>query len=164
MPDEHAFGAELVTPEAPLFAGEATAVVSRTSEGDLTILNGHTPLVGDVVPCIVRIDRPDGSTDSFIVHGGFLQVETAPGAAQGLVEGATASERSTRATLLAGVAEAVGTIDVERARAALETATAGLASLSSSDDPEVALEREQLEGRLARAVLRLEAAGAVATQ
>src|ERR1039458_2545479 len=150
MADEHAFGAELVTPEAPLFAGEATAVITRTSEGDLTILHrhtplvgdvvagtwggdlpilgGHTPLVGDVVAGIVRIERPDGATEAFVVHGGFLQVETAVGAATGLVEGVSEIGRSTRATLLAGVAEAVSAIDVAPrppARGAAPPAPAG---------------------------------------
>jgi F-type H+-transporting ATPase subunit epsilon len=164
MADEHAFGAELVTPEAPLFAGEATAVITRTSEGDLTILDGHTPLVGDVVAGIVRIERPDGSTEAFVVHGGFLQVETAVGAATGLVEGVSDSERSTRATLLAGVAEAVSAIDVARAQAARDAATAALAGLASRDDEEGRMEREQAERALTRAILRLEAQGAPVAQ
>ena len=32
----------------------------RTSEGDLTVLDGHTPLVGDVVPGMVRVEPEDG--------------------------------------------------------------------------------------------------------
>ena len=38
MAGEAVLGAELVTPEVALFAGEATAVITATSEGDLTIL------------------------------------------------------------------------------------------------------------------------------
>jgi F-type H+-transporting ATPase subunit epsilon len=157
-----AFGAQLVTPEAALFAGEATAVICRTSVGDLTVLDGHTPLVGDVVPGIVRIERPDDSTDSYCVHGGFLQIATEPGAAHGLAEGVTETTRSTRVTLLAGVAEPVGAIDAARAAVARDAATAQLSALAASDDDEAVLERALAERALARAELRLSAVGATA--
>ena len=157
MSDSSTFGTELVTPESALFAGPATAVMLKTSEGDLTVLAGHTPLVGDVVPFIVRIEQPDATTAAFCVHGGFVQVATEPGAAAGLVEDASPEERSTRVTVLAGVAEPVGEIDAARAQAAKEAASALLASLSSRDDEEGAFEREMAERALARAELRLEA-------
>jgi F-type H+-transporting ATPase subunit epsilon len=164
MADEHTFGAELVTPEASLFAGEAVAVITKTSEGDLTVLAGHTPLVGDVIPSVVRVERPDGTADAFCVHGGYLQVATGPGAAVGLVEGVTDDDRTTRVTVLAGVAERVSEIDLARAQAAREAATTTLAGLASRDDDEARLEREQVTQALARAELRLEAVGATAAQ
>jgi F-type H+-transporting ATPase subunit epsilon len=159
------FGAQLVTPEAALFAGEATAVICRTSIGYLTVLDGHTPLVGDVMPGIVRIvriERPDDSTEAYCVHGGFLQVATEQGAAVGLLEGVTEATRSTRVTLLAGIAEPVDAIDPARASAARDAASAQLSALASRDDDEAVLEREQAERALARAELRLSAAGAAA--
>jgi F-type H+-transporting ATPase subunit epsilon len=156
--DSSTFGAELVTPEAVLFSGPATAVVLRTSEGDLTVLGGHTPLVGDVVSFVVRIERPDEATGAFCVHGGFVQVATAQGAAVGLVEDAAPTERSTRVTLLAGIAEPVGAVDVARAEAARDRAVGELGALASRDDDEAAIERAAAEGSLARAELRLGAA------
>ena len=63
------------------------AVVLATSEGALTVLDGHTPLVGDVVPGEVKVDQPEGPQLRLAVHGGFLQVDTSPGAAEGLAEG-----------------------------------------------------------------------------
>jgi F-type H+-transporting ATPase subunit epsilon len=157
-----AFAAQLVTPEAALFAGEATAVITRTSVGDLTILDGHTALVGDVVPGIVRIERPGDTTDAYCVHGGFLQVQTEQGAALGLVEGATETTRSTRVTVLAGIAEPVTAIDAARAQAAKDAASARLSALASRDDDAALLEREHAEQALARAELRLAAVGAPA--
>lgn len=156
MSDEATFGAELVTPESTLFAGPATAVMLSTSVGDLTVLAGHTALVGDVVPFVVRIVRPDEATEAFCVHGGFAQVATAPGAAVGLVEGVAESERSTRVTLLAGVAEPVGAIDGARAQVARDTAAQRLVAVASRDDEGAAAERELAERALARAELRLE--------
>jgi F-type H+-transporting ATPase subunit epsilon len=151
------FGAQLVTPEAALFTGEATAVISRTSVGDLTILDGHTPLVGDVVPGIVRIELPDDTTTAYCVHGGYLEVATGLGAAVGLVDGSTETTRSTRATLLAGIAESVDSIDPVRAAAARDAANAQLSALAARDDEEAAIERSQAERALGRAELRLSA-------
>jgi F-type H+-transporting ATPase subunit epsilon len=161
--DAGTLGAELVTPEAVLFAGGADGVILRTSEGDLTVLAGHTPLVGDLVPGILRLQLPDGLELSFLVHGGFVQVATAPGAAEGLLE-APATERTTRVTLLAGVAEAVGDVDVSRARGAREAAAQRLSGLGTADDEGTLAERVELEAAIARAELRLEAAGASTPQ
>jgi F-type H+-transporting ATPase subunit epsilon len=159
MADEHQFGTELVTPESALFAGAATAVIMRTSNGDLTVLDGHTDLVGDVVAGVVRVEV-DGEVSSFCVHGGFLQVRTAPGAAAGLVGDLDATSRSTRVTVLAGVAEAVSGIDVARAQAARDAAVAQLQALpTDGSDPDVEARRRNVEGALARAELRLESAG-----
>jgi F-type H+-transporting ATPase subunit epsilon len=154
--DESTFGASLVTPESALYAGPATAVMLRTSEGDLTVLAGHTPLVGDLVPSVLRIERPDGVTEGFCVHGGFVQVATEPGAAVGLVEETSDTERTTRVTLLVGVAERVTDLDVARAQAARERVIAAMAALSTRDDDEAQQERGALERALARAELRLE--------
>ena len=78
------FGVEIVTPEQSLFAGGATSIVLATSEGDLTVLDGHTPLVGDVVHCEVKVEQAEGTLVLLAVHGGFLQVDTSPGAAEGM--------------------------------------------------------------------------------
>jgi len=154
--DEHALAAVIVTPEGPRFEGAASGVVLRTSDGDLTVLAGHTPLVGDVVPSVVRVLGEDGSTEGFVVHGGFVEVVTAPGAAAGVLE-APAADRTTRVTVLAGVAEALGELDVARATEAKARAEAVLAASEAGDEPEVVLVREEAAGALARATLRLEA-------
>ena len=55
------------------------------------------------------------------MHGGFLQVDTSPGAAEGLAEGdGPLPGLSTRVTVLAGIAELAEEIDVPRAEAARE--------------------------------------------
>jgi F-type H+-transporting ATPase subunit epsilon len=123
------FGLEVVTPEQSLVAGGAKAVVLATSEGDLTVLDGHTPLVGDVVPGLVKVDLADGTELRLAVHGGFLQVDTSPGAAEGLAEGdGPLPGLSTRVTVLAGIAELSGEIDVPRAERAREPEAGRLTS------------------------------------
>ncbi|HEY5384598.1 MAG TPA: ATP synthase delta/epsilon chain alpha-helix domain-containing protein [Acidimicrobiales bacterium] len=154
------FGVEIVTPEQSLFAGGATSVVLATSEGDLTVLDGHTPLVGDVVHCEVKVEQAEG-TVRLAVHGGFLQVDTSPGAAEGLADGdGPLPGLSTRVTVLAGVAELASEIDVPRAEEARERATQRVSELGSGrgqapEDGEEDLELADAEGALERAELRL---------
>jgi F-type H+-transporting ATPase subunit epsilon len=169
VPDD-VFGVEVVTPEQSLVAGGATAIVLATSEGDLTVLDGHTPLVGDVVPGLIKVDLADGTQLRLAVHGGFLQVDTSPGAAEGLAEGdGPLPGLSTRVTVLAGIAELAEEIDVPRAERAREVAAQRVAELSSgrggstadqsggAEVPDLAL--REAEEALGRAELRLSVAG-----
>ncbi|HEX4434622.1 MAG TPA: ATP synthase delta/epsilon chain alpha-helix domain-containing protein [Acidimicrobiales bacterium] len=155
------FGVEIVTPEQSLYAGGATSIVLATSEGNLTVLDGHTPLVGDVVHCEVKVEQPEGTLLRLAVHGGFLQVDTSPGAAEGLAEGdGPLAGLSTRVTVLAGVAELATEIDVPRAEQARERAAQRVSDLGSSRGPvseDVAedLELAEAEEALVRADLRL---------
>ena len=160
------FAVEVVTPEQPLFAGGATAVVLATSDGALTVLDGHTPLVGDVVPGEIRVEQPDGAVVRLAVHGGFLQVDTSPGAAAGLTEGdGPLAGLSTRVTVLAGVAELAPEIDVERATIARDAAQQRVGELGgrsgsaptavSGEDGVVDVELAEAVRALARAELRL---------
>jgi F-type H+-transporting ATPase subunit epsilon len=157
---------EVVTPEQNLLAGAATAVVLRTSEGSLTVLAGHAPFVGDVLAGEVKVEQPDGVVVRLAVHGGFVQVETAAGAAAG-VEGVgdgPISGLQTRVTVLAGVAELVDAIDVPRAEASRTAALARLDQLKAASGREDSgsaadVEISQLERAIARADVRLRLAG-----
>jgi len=134
---------EIVTPEAALWSGEATALIARSSEGDFTILPQHTPTVGDIVPGVVRVETSEGEV-AFAVHGGYFQV------------GPDEIEGVTRATVLAGVAERANQIDVARAQVAKEAAQAELAAATRGENDPGA---DQLaQAALDRAELRLQAA------
>ena len=96
---------ELVSIEAPVWSGEATAVFARTVAGELGVLPGHIPLLGALQPGYhVRIDQENGEPLRVAVHGGFLSVHT---------DGVS---------VLAEQAELAGDIDVARAREALNRA------------------------------------------
>jgi F-type H+-transporting ATPase subunit epsilon len=161
------FGVEVVTPEQSLVAGGANEVVLQTSDGEMTVLDGHTSLVGDVVPCQLRVAQADGTSQRLAVHGGFVQVDTSPGAAEGLAEGdGPLPGLSTRVTVLAGVAELAEEIDVSRAQAAKEAAEQRIGELggsrsgaSDSGEGTPDLELVEAEKALARAELRLSVAG-----
>ncbi len=94
----------LVSVEREIWSGEAREVNTRTTEGELGILPGHTPLLGQLTAgATVRISR-DGGDIVAAVHGGFLSVTD---------EGVT---------VLAEIAELSDDIDTARARTALERA------------------------------------------
>jgi F-type H+-transporting ATPase subunit epsilon len=66
---------ELVAVEEKVWSGEADMLVARTTEGELGVLPGHTPLLGQLAdPGQVRIKRPGGEELAFDVAGGFLSV------------------------------------------------------------------------------------------
>lgn len=115
---------ELVSVERPLWSGEATAVYARTTEGEIGIMAGHSPLLATLVPgWIVRIER-DGETELRVaVHNGSLSV------------------RPDGVSILAEIAETADEIDVARAR---ET----LSSLDSLTDNESVAARDRAKARL----------------
>jgi F-type H+-transporting ATPase subunit epsilon len=121
---------ELVSVERLLWSGEARMVIARTTEGELGVLPGHAPLLGELAAGgIVRIQQADGGEELvFAVHGGFLSV-TEDGV-----------------SILAELAERADEIDVGRAQQALERARAG------EDDAEAG-------AAASRALSRLRASG-----
>ena len=121
---------ELVAVERKIWSGEARMVIARTTEGELGILPGHAPLLGQLAEGgVVTIRGAEGEDLVVAAHGGFVSV----------------TERGV--SILAETAEISTEIDVERAREALSRAEA-----ERDDDPEAA-------GAARRAQSRLRAAG-----
>ena len=112
---------DLVSVEREIWSGRAREVVARTTEGDIGVLPGHAPLLGQLADGgTVRVLLAGGGELVAAVHGGFLSVTD-----QGV-------------TVLAEIAELAEDIDTGRAMAALERARSG--------DDTAALRRA--EGRL----------------
>jgi F-type H+-transporting ATPase subunit epsilon len=66
---------ELVSVEEKVWSGEAEMLVARTTEGELGVLHGHAPLLGQLAePSQVRIKRSNGEEIAYDVGGGFLSV------------------------------------------------------------------------------------------
>jgi F-type H+-transporting ATPase subunit epsilon len=121
---------ELVSVERLLWSGDATMVIARTTEGELGVLAGHAPLLGELAAGgSVRIQQEGGEELSFAVHGGFLSV-TEDGV-----------------SILAEMAERSDEIDVALAEQALERARS-----AGEDDDEAA-------AAASRALSRLRATG-----
>jgi F-type H+-transporting ATPase subunit epsilon len=69
-----ALNVALVSPTEQVWSGEASFVSARTTEGELGVLPGHTPIFGVLVDGLVSIKGTDGTTKEFNVKGGFLSV------------------------------------------------------------------------------------------
>ncbi|SDY66746.1 F-type H+-transporting ATPase subunit epsilon [Micromonospora pattaloongensis] len=66
---------ELVAVEKKVWTGEAEMVVARTTEGEIGVLPGHAPLLGQLAePGQVRIKLSGGEQVAYDVAGGFLSV------------------------------------------------------------------------------------------
>ncbi|WP_324274051.1 F0F1 ATP synthase subunit epsilon [Blastococcus brunescens] len=116
---------ELVAVERKIWSGEATMVIARTTEGELGVLPGHAPLLGELAGGGVVTIRTESGEDVVVAaHGGFLSV----------------TERGV--SILAETAEIAGEIDVERAREALRRAEA------DADDPDAFDAARRAQSRL----------------
>lgn len=69
-----AFQFELVSPEKLLLSAQVTEVVVPGSEGYLTALAGHSPLMTTIIPGVVSVKLSDGKSDSYVVFGGFADI------------------------------------------------------------------------------------------
>ena len=66
---------ELVSVEREVWSGEASMVVARTTEGEIGVLPGHAPLLGQLAEGHdVRITQQAGGDIAVSVSGGFLSV------------------------------------------------------------------------------------------
>jgi F-type H+-transporting ATPase subunit epsilon len=97
---------EMVSAERLVWAGEASMVTTRTTEGKIGIMPRHEPMLAVLVPGRITIHLPDGTQQHGAVHGGFLAVT------HDAVE------------VIAEVAELAHEIDVDRAQDALRRAEA----------------------------------------
>ena len=76
MPD--AFKFELVSPERLLVSGEVEQVIVPGSEGEMTVLAHHAPLLTTLKPGLLDIGFPGGGEHQrYFVRGGFAEVSPA---------------------------------------------------------------------------------------
>lgn len=120
---------EMVSPERHIFSGEATMVVARTTEGDIAFEPGHIPFVGVLQPERIKVIFADGSAQYAAVHSGFVEV------------------CHNEVSILSDRAELASDIDIPRAEAARDRASAALTA-----DPD----DERAAASLKRAEIRLE--------
>ena len=96
---------ELVAADRKIWSGEATMVVAPAADGEIGILPGHEPVLGQLVEGgVVRVRTTDGGLVTAAVHGGFLSVT------------------GTGVSIIAEDADLADEIDVNAARSALQDA------------------------------------------
>jgi F-type H+-transporting ATPase subunit epsilon len=69
-----AFQFELVSPERLLLAEQVIEVVVPGTEGYMTVMAHHAPLMATVKPGVVTVKMSDGKLDSYVVFGGFVDI------------------------------------------------------------------------------------------
>ncbi len=111
---------ELVSPEAVLFSGECSQVVTRTVDGDIAFLDYHSAFIGALDIGQTQLWASDGVV-ALALNRGFVEVS------------------NNVVTILSDAAFASDEIDVAAAEADLETAKTALAANSNDDDAKAAL-------------------------
>ena len=117
--------AALVIPDRELWTGEARTVIAKTTEGDIGVLTGHSPVFGILTEGSVVEILTEDTTVRAAVSGGFLSVA------------------NDRVSILAGQAQLGGEIDVAEARQELASALAE-GQAGTDDSPAVKYARARL--------------------
>lgn len=68
------FNFELVSPERVLFSGSVDAVVLPASDGDMTVLAGHAPMMTTLKTGFLVITSNPGNGRRILVRGGFADI------------------------------------------------------------------------------------------
>ena len=122
---------ELLMPDRSLWSGEAGLVIAKTTDGDIGVQTGHSPLFGILSPgSVVRIrevpgDENPGDVVRAAVRDGFLSVT------------------NDRVSILASVAQLSTEVDQGEARSELEAAAADAGS-AAEESPEYRYARARL--------------------
>jgi len=116
----------LVVPDRELWSGEARTVIAKTSEGDIGVLTGHSPVFGVLAEgSLVEILNDDADPVRAAVSGGFLSVA------------------DDRVSILAAEARLAQEVDREEARRELDAALSE-AGAGPEDSPAVKYARARL--------------------
>jgi F-type H+-transporting ATPase subunit epsilon len=128
------FRLEIVSAERAVYADDVDALIAPGTEGQLTVLPHHAPLLTQLQPGEITV-RKGGQETAMAVTGGFLEV------------------LGNRAVILADAAERAEEIDVDRAEAAMKRAEEALAGHPREQEMEAALmafRRAQVRVEVAR--------------
>lgn len=127
---------DIICPEDLLLSATVEMVVIPASEGDMGVLEGHTPMVVALRGGVIAIYENDRVTDQWFVSGGFAEVTP------------------TTVSVLADEAIALSDIDRLEAENRLREADATLAALGEVEEGL----REAAQARLQAAQAMIEAA------
>jgi F-type H+-transporting ATPase subunit epsilon len=116
----------LVVPDRELWSGEAQTVIAKTTEGDIGVLTGHSPVFG------------------ILAEGSVVEILTEDVEVRAAVSGGFLSVADDRVSILAAQAQLGAEVDIEEARRELATALAE--ALPGAEEP--------AEAKYAKALLR----------
>ena len=124
---------DIVSAEKEIFSGDAAMIFATGTVGELGISPRHAPLITQLKPGPVRVQKPDGEEAFFFVGGGILEVQPHI------------------VTVLADTAMRGADLDEAAAQRAKEEAERALADRTG--DMEIA----EAQARLAEAIAQLQA-------
>ncbi|MCH7477099.1 MAG: F0F1 ATP synthase subunit epsilon [SAR324 cluster bacterium] len=125
---------EIITPERQVFAAEVDWVTLPGSDGEMTILPEHVPIVTSLDSGVLFYDQ-DGQVSRMAVHYGYAQLQ------------------GNTLTVLPNLVERAEEIDLDRAREAEQRARAALQELAGKGDAD-GDKLKKNEGKLRRALNR----------
>ncbi len=99
-----AFKFELVSPERLLVSEEVVSVVIPGSEGEMTVMANHAPVMTTIKPGVVTVKATSGSEERYVVFGGFADI--LPSGCTLLAESATPVKDIDRADLARRIQDA----------------------------------------------------------
>jgi F-type H+-transporting ATPase subunit epsilon len=139
--DDHpTFDVAVVTPDGPVYEGEARMLIVPGAAGEIGVLARHAPLVATLKSGSTRVHLGGAEVLEFATGPGFFKVET------------------DRALALVDDAVNVKEIDDERAKRQLDEAKAELERVEAGES---AADRWQLEQRIKHAENQLSVSGRV---
>src|SRR5688572_14264198 len=69
-----AFQFELVSPERLLVSEKVEFVVIPGTEGEMTVMANHAPVMSTIKPGVVTVHPVSGSPERYVVFGGFADI------------------------------------------------------------------------------------------
>jgi F-type H+-transporting ATPase subunit epsilon len=96
-----AYKFELVSPERLLVSESVESVVIPATEGEMTVMANHSPVMTTVKPGVVTVRTAAGKVDRYVVYGGFADI--LPDACTLLAESATHVDTLNKADIAARI-------------------------------------------------------------
>jgi len=118
----------LVVPDRELWSGVARTVIAKTTEGDIGVLSGHSPVFG------------------ILAEGSVVEILTDDGGIQAAVSGGFLSVANDQVSILAAQAQLSDEIDLEETRRELTSAEAEASGGEDSADAKYAKARLRAAG------------------
>src|SRR5690554_5478894 len=69
-----AFKFELVSPERLLVSEQVESVIIPATEGEMTVMANHAPVMTTVKPGVVTVKPASGAEERYVVFGGFADI------------------------------------------------------------------------------------------
>lgn len=68
------FKFDLVSPERLLVSEEVESVIIPATEGEMTVMANHAPVMTTIKPGVVTVKAASGSEERYVVFGGFADI------------------------------------------------------------------------------------------